>query len=54
MEFHRFYHPLQGLTPDSIVITSTNECIKASNLLGFSVFVKGGVQSRKRQIRSIA
>ncbi|MEH2420468.1 MAG: ATP-grasp domain-containing protein [Nostoc sp.] len=37
------------MTPDSLVLTSTNECIEAGELLGFPVFVKGAVQSRKMQ-----
>jgi hypothetical protein len=49
LEFDLFYPHLQGLTPDSVVITSTQECIKAGELLGFPVFIKGAVQSRKQQ-----
>lgn len=49
LEFDLFYPHLKGLTPDSVVITSTNECIEAGNLLGFPVFVKGTVQSIKMQ-----
>ncbi|MFN6496868.1 MAG: ATP-grasp domain-containing protein [Nostoc sp. DedQUE01] len=49
LEFDLFYPPLKGLTPDTLVITSTNECIEAGELLGFPVFVKGSVQSRKMQ-----
>jgi hypothetical protein len=49
LEFDLFYPHLQGLTPDSVVITSTRECIKAGELLGFPVFIKGAVQSRKQQ-----
>ncbi|OUL18344.1 hypothetical protein BV378_35160 [Nostoc sp. RF31YmG] len=49
LEFDLFYPHLQGLTPDSVVITSTQECINAGELLGFPVFIKGAVQSRKRQ-----
>ncbi|MBW4685884.1 MAG: ATP-grasp domain-containing protein [Komarekiella atlantica HA4396-MV6] len=49
LEFNLFYQYLKGLTPDSVVITSTNECIKAGKLLGFPVFVKGTVQSIKMQ-----
>ncbi|MBD2292837.1 ATP-grasp domain-containing protein [Anabaena sphaerica FACHB-251] len=48
-EFDMFYPLLQGLTPESVIITSTDECIKASELLGFPVFVKGAIQSRKQQ-----
>ncbi len=49
LEFDLFYPHLKGLTPDSLVITSTNECIMAGKLLGFPMFVKGAVQSRKMQ-----
>uniref|UniRef100_A0A2P0ZGB3 ATP-grasp domain-containing protein n=1 Tax=[Tolypothrix] sp. PCC 7415 TaxID=373957 RepID=A0A2P0ZGB3_9CYAN len=49
LEFDLFYPHLQGLTPDSLVITSTQESIKAGELLGFPVFIKGAVQSRKQQ-----
>ncbi len=49
LEFDLFYPHLKGLTPDSLVITSTTECIEAGELLGFPVFVKGAVQSRKMQ-----
>jgi hypothetical protein len=49
MEFDRFYPLLKELTPTSIVISSIEECLKASETLGFPVFVKGAIQSRKRQ-----
>ncbi|QLE42764.1 hypothetical protein FD723_21545 [Nostoc sp. C052] len=49
LEFDLFYPHLKGLTPDSLVITSTTECIEAGELLGFPLFVKGAVQSRKMQ-----
>jgi hypothetical protein len=49
LEFDLFYPKLRGLTPDSVVITSTNECIEASGLLKFPVFVKGAIQSQKIQ-----
>lgn len=49
LEFDLFYPHLKGLTPDSLVITSTNESIEAGELLGFTVFVKGAIQSRKMQ-----
>jgi len=47
LEFDLFYPHLKGLTPDSLVITSTTECIETGELLGFPVFIKGAVQSRK-------
>lgn len=49
MEFDLFYPYLQGLTPESITITSTAECAEATNKLGFPLFIKGAIQSRKRQ-----
>jgi hypothetical protein len=49
LEFDLFYPRLQGLTPESLVITSTEECAEVASLLGFPLFVKGAVQSRKRQ-----
>ncbi|NDJ21080.1 ATP-grasp domain-containing protein [Nostoc sp. B(2019)] len=49
LEFNLFYPHLKGLTPESVVITSTDECIEAGDLLGFPVFVKGTVQSIKMQ-----
>ncbi|MBD6620609.1 DUF4343 domain-containing protein [Komarekiella sp. 'clone 1'] len=49
LEFNLFYPHLKGLTPDSVVINSTDECIEAGELLGFPVFVKGTVQSIKMQ-----
>lgn len=49
MEFDLFYPYLQGLTPESITITSTAECIEVANILGFPLFIKGAIQSRKRQ-----
>jgi ATP-grasp domain, R2K clade family 3 len=49
MEFDLFYPYLQGLTPESITITSTAECAEAAKILGFPLFIKGAIQSRKRQ-----
>ncbi|MEH1906064.1 MAG: ATP-grasp domain-containing protein [Nostoc sp.] len=49
LEFDLFYPYLKGLTPDSVVITSMNECSASGKLLGFPVFVKGAVQSIKMQ-----
>jgi hypothetical protein len=49
IEFDLFYPCLQELTPESIVMTSTDKCLEAGRLLGFPIFVKGAVQSRKRQ-----
>lgn len=47
MEFDRFYPLLRGLTPESVVIRSVEECGAAGEQLGYPVFVKGAVQSRK-------
>ncbi|MEM7716593.1 MAG: ATP-grasp domain-containing protein [Cyanobacteria bacterium P01_A01_bin.68] len=49
IEFDLFYPYLQELTPESIIITSTEECFEAGNILGFPVFVKGSVQSKKQK-----
>jgi ATP-grasp domain, R2K clade family 3 len=49
MEFDLFYPYLQGLTPESITITLKAECAEAANKLGFPLFIKGAIQSRKRQ-----
>ncbi|KAF3887850.1 MULTISPECIES: ATP-grasp domain-containing protein [Nostocales] len=48
-EFDLFYPYLKGLTPESLVIRSVEECAGTGELLGFPVFVKGAVQSRKKQ-----
>ncbi|BAY83916.1 hypothetical protein NIES267_34100 [Calothrix parasitica NIES-267] len=49
IEFDLFYPYLQGLTPESIIITSTEKSISAGSILGFPVFVKGAVQSKKQK-----
>lgn len=49
IEFDLFYPCLQGLTPESFIITSKEECFEAGNKLGFPVFVKGAVQSKKQK-----
>jgi len=49
MEFERFYPLLKELTPKNVVISSIEECLESIKILGFSVFVKGAIQSRKRQ-----
>ncbi|MCL1464767.1 ATP-grasp domain-containing protein [Argonema galeatum] len=49
MELNLFYPLLKGLTPESVVIKSIDECAEAGNILGFPVFVKGAIQSRKSQ-----
>ena len=46
-EFDRTYPRLTGLTPASIIVTAESECAAAGKHLGFPVFVKGAVQSRK-------
>ncbi len=47
MEFDRFYPLLEGLTPESVVIHSPQECAAAIERLGLPVFVKGLVKSSK-------
>jgi len=49
LEFDLFYPLLKGLTPESIVIHSINECAKAGDFLRFPVFIKGAIQSVKTQ-----
>lgn len=46
-EFHRFYPRIEHLTPASVVIQSPDEIEAAAEQLGFPIFVKGTVQSRK-------
>jgi hypothetical protein len=46
-EFDLAYPLLQGLTPESLVLTSPDESINAGELLGFPLFVRGAVRSRK-------
>jgi hypothetical protein len=46
-EFHRFYPLIELLTPASVVIQSPDEIEAAAEQLGFPIFVKGTVQSRK-------
>ncbi|AUT00543.1 hypothetical protein CLI64_09155 [Nostoc sp. CENA543] len=46
-EFDRAYPLLTGLTPETVVIASIEECKDAAAKLGFPVFVKGVVQSLK-------
>ena len=49
MEMDLAYPFLVGLTPESVVLRSPAECAAAGQQLGYPVFVKGAVQSRKRQ-----
>jgi hypothetical protein len=46
-EFDHAYPHLCGVTPASLIITSEAECAAAAAQLGFPIFVKGAVQSRK-------
>jgi hypothetical protein len=46
-EFDRAYPRLGELTPDSLIISSVDQCAGAIAKLGTPVFVKGAVQSRK-------
>jgi hypothetical protein len=46
-EFDSAYPHLIGLTPESVIITAPSECEAIALDLGFPLFVKGAVQSRK-------
>jgi hypothetical protein len=46
-EFDHAYPLLGELTPASITIRDLDECAAAAETLGFPIFVKGAVQSRK-------
>ncbi len=46
-EFDSAYPHLQGLTPESLIISASTECAAAVRELGLPLFVKGAVQSRK-------
>ncbi|MBD1911855.1 MULTISPECIES: ATP-grasp domain-containing protein [unclassified Leptolyngbya] len=46
-EFDRAYSHLQGLTPESIVLTCSEQAQRVPAEWGFPVFVKGAIQSRK-------
>ncbi len=46
-EFDLAYPLLQGLTPESVVLTSPDETMNAVELLGLPLFVRGAVRSRK-------
>lgn len=46
-EFDRAYPFLAELTPKSVVVTEIGQCKNLGDSLGFPVFVKGTVQSRK-------
>ncbi len=48
-EFDLAYPYLQGLTPESFVVDSLDQCDQAFCALGAPVFVKGAIQSRKRK-----
>jgi hypothetical protein len=47
LEFDRYYPLLGDLTPQSMTITSSDECVDAGEKLGFPVFVRGAVKSNK-------
>ena len=49
MEFDRSYPLLGDLTPRSVVVHGLDECAAAAEVLGFPIFVKGAVQSRKAE-----
>jgi hypothetical protein len=46
-EFDRAYPLLRGLTPESRIITSIEQCQEVAEQLGFPLFIKGAVQSLK-------
>src|SRR4051794_1467159 len=47
MELDVAYPFLEGLTPESLTLRSPAECAAAGDRLGYPIFVKGAVQSRK-------
>jgi hypothetical protein len=47
MEFDLAYPYLAGLTPESTVVRSEAECAEAGETVGYPMFLKGAVQSRK-------
>lgn len=48
-EFDRAYPLLRGMTPESRVIKSVEECREVAEQLGLPLFVKGAVQSLKAE-----
>ncbi len=42
-EFDRAYPRLQGLTPESVVITAPEQCAQVIETLGLPVFIRGAV-----------
>jgi hypothetical protein len=46
-EFDRAYSLLVGMTPESVTISSPDQCNKAAEQLGFPLFVRGAVRSLK-------
>jgi hypothetical protein len=49
MEFDRFYPLIHDLTPESAVVHAADECYRVAARLGYPIFVKGAVLSRKRE-----
>ncbi len=47
MEFHRMYPCIRGLTPASRVCENEIQLAQAADELGFPLFLKGAIQSRK-------
>ena len=47
MELDRAYPLLEGLTPESVVVADVEHAAEAGRRLGFPIFVKGAVRSRK-------
>jgi hypothetical protein len=46
-EFDRAYPYLEGITPKSFLLTNLDDCQQVIEKLGFPVFVRGAVRSRK-------
>ena len=46
-EFDLAYPFLQGLTPQSLIMRTPADCVRAAREIGFPMFLKGAVQSRK-------
>lgn len=46
-EFDRAYAQLTGLTPTSVTVTHVGQVAQAAQTLGFPLFIRGAMQSRK-------
>jgi len=47
LEFDKMYPLLEGITPKSVVVEKQDELSKSAETIGFPIFLKGSVQSRK-------